>query len=121
MESLLRDLGDARDACNNLPFDDALRDKIATELDRCSASRAHVGDEAAGQEVGGIGQPAEGSVHQDASSGCAHRHAARRRPPPRSGAKPRCAALVEIDGRALGSAAMLEGARAGEASAGEAS
>ena len=33
----------------------------------------------------------------------------------------RCAALVEIDGRALGSAAMLEGARAGEASAGEAS
>ena len=60
MESLLRDLGDARDACNNLPFDDALRDKIATELDRCSASRAHVGDEAAGQEVGGIGQPAEG-------------------------------------------------------------
>ena len=34
MESLLRDLRDARDACNKLPFDDALRDKIATELDR---------------------------------------------------------------------------------------
>ena len=38
MESLLRDLGDARDACNNLPFDDALRDKIATELDRIEAA-----------------------------------------------------------------------------------
>lgn len=38
MESLLRDLGDARDACNKLPFDDALRDKIATELDRIEAA-----------------------------------------------------------------------------------
>ncbi|EOD39704.1 hypothetical protein EMIHUDRAFT_351557 [Emiliania huxleyi CCMP1516] len=38
MEGLLRDLGDARDACNNLPFDDALRDKIATELDRIEAA-----------------------------------------------------------------------------------
>ena len=37
-ESLLRDLGDACDACNNLPFDDALRDKIATELDRIEAA-----------------------------------------------------------------------------------
>ena len=38
MESLLRDLGDARDACNKLPFDNALRDKIATELDRIEAA-----------------------------------------------------------------------------------
>ena len=95
MESLLRDLGDARDACNKLPFDDALRDKIATELDRIEAApplerMLVTKPPVKSQEVGGIGQPAEGSVHQDASSGCAHRHAARRRPPPRSGAKPRC-------------------------------
>ena len=38
MESFLRDLGEARDACNKLPFDDALRDKIATELDRIEAA-----------------------------------------------------------------------------------
>ena len=38
MESLLRDLRDARDACNKLPFDDALRYKIATELDRIEAA-----------------------------------------------------------------------------------
>ena len=31
MESFLRDLREARDACNKLPFDDALRSKIATE------------------------------------------------------------------------------------------
>ena len=38
MESFLRDLGEARDACNKLPFDDALRYKIATELDRIEAA-----------------------------------------------------------------------------------
>ena len=38
MESFLRDLGEARDACNKLPFDDALRDKIAAELDRIEAA-----------------------------------------------------------------------------------
>ena len=38
MESFLRDLREARDACNKLPFDDALRDKIATELDRIEAA-----------------------------------------------------------------------------------
>ena len=63
MESLLRDLGDARDA-NNLPFDDALRDNsYRTGSHRgCSASRAHVGDEAAGQEVGGIGRQKDPSI-----------------------------------------------------------
>ena len=39
MESFLRDLREARDACNKLPFDDALRYKIATELDRIEAAR----------------------------------------------------------------------------------
>ena len=38
LESFLRDLGEARDACNKLPFDDALRYKIATELDRIEAA-----------------------------------------------------------------------------------
>ena len=38
MESFLRDLREARDFCNKLPFDDALRDKIATELDRIEAA-----------------------------------------------------------------------------------
>ena len=38
MDSFLRDLGEASDACNELPFDDALRDKIATELDRIEAA-----------------------------------------------------------------------------------
>ena len=38
MESFLRDIGEARDACNKLPFDDALRDKIAAELDRIEAA-----------------------------------------------------------------------------------
>ena len=39
MESFLRDLGEARDACNKLPFDDALRDKIAAVLPNWIASR----------------------------------------------------------------------------------
>ncbi|EOD08733.1 hypothetical protein EMIHUDRAFT_371909 [Emiliania huxleyi CCMP1516] len=125
MESLLRDLGDARDACNNLPFDDALRDKIATELDRIEAAppleRMLVTKPPVKRWAELVSQQKDPSIKTRRQAALTAILRVVDRLPARGPSQEGCAALVEIDGRALGSAAMLEGARAGEASAGEAS
>ena len=96
MESLLRDLGDARDACNNLPFDDALRDKIATELDRIEAAppleRMLVTKPPIKRWAALVSRQKDPSIKTRRQAALTAM-LARRRPPPRSGAKPRCCVL----------------------------
>ena len=94
MESFLRDLGEARDACNKLPFvDDSLRYKIATELDRIEAALPLERMSVTKPLIKGwaplVSRQKDPSIKTRRLSGCTRRHAARRRLPPRSGAKPR--------------------------------
>ena len=96
MESFLRDLGEARDACNNLPFDDALRDKLATELDRIEAAppleRMLVTKPPIKRWAALVSRQKDPSIKTRRQAALTAMLRVRR-PPPRSGAKPRCCVL----------------------------